>query len=427
MSDRPVEKLSAATADLANEICDSLLHGDHLTLSRPRLRGVLGLLMIHFASLRRHTLEYPQAPSSLLIVVANPVAHGSRLAEATRAASGPSARLVADSRVASPGLAPVLHFPGLGLRSIGPQVTATRLRWAWRLSRAAPRTSWTSIPARGAYRRYLFLAQAIRYAAAPVALRAWRAPLVTDFDRAAYARPLVRAARAAGLPSATLFHGSPTARNYLPVLADIAFAWGEAQKAWIDRLSPGTAVEVVGRPDLEASSEANSEADRLVICHSRELLSDGELARLLSLVSEAHSRRMSTLLRVHPIDTSSSISAAWHQLAARVEQTYVGRDSLVAALRPTDILVTVSSSAAVEALVAGVPAIIAADPDRLLPCDLEEVREHMPATLADVIAAGKAPVRALAERLVTATGSTASVALESAIQRLLNRSTAGSR
>ncbi len=88
--------------------------------------------------------------------------------------------------------------------------------------------------------------------------------VVTEYDRSTQAAPLILAARARGIPTMTMIHGvinSPY--GYVPMLADVAFCWGE-----------------MGRDQMMAMG---TPADRLVITGShrvsRGLLSDRRAAR----------------------------------------------------------------------------------------------------------------------------------------------------
>lgn len=232
----------------ANEVVESLVLGDHQNLGRLPLRGAYGLAVLARGVFRKSdTYRLPEA--EVIHVVASAVAHGSRLTTAVAVAlDGLNIVQVSDARLAS---VPVTDFPGVGARSIGRHSTRGRLRAALRLRRTANREAVLALSRSRIYGEYLFLAQAIRYALVAEALTSSSGVgmVLSDFDRHAYTRPWVWTANELGLNTATMVHGSPNS-NYIPVIAKTVLVWGEVQAEWFAKHSPGTLVEIVGRPDI---------------------------------------------------------------------------------------------------------------------------------------------------------------------------------
>lgn len=235
--------------DMTAEIVESLALGDHTSLSRPTLRGLVGLAVIASGVLRS-SARVDIGDPEVVHVVASPVAHGSRLAEAVMGAmDGLRVARVADARLSS--ISVDVDIAGLGVRSVLSAAHRTAVANALRARRSAGSSAVKGISPSRLYSEYLFLAQHIRYTVAADALGgiAQHVLVLTDFDRAAYSRPWIWAANQRGLNTATMVHGSPN-QNYIPVLADTALVWGEVQAEWFAKHSPGTVVEIVGRPDI---------------------------------------------------------------------------------------------------------------------------------------------------------------------------------
>ena len=116
-----------------DELLDSLRIGDHLGLSRPWLRAVVGLLLLHVhaavGSVRRTggARQPEQQPAAIHLVVANPVRHGAVLAASAVGAArahGVPLRVLADRRLADPGLSVDVGFPSVAVRSVVEAITA---------------------------------------------------------------------------------------------------------------------------------------------------------------------------------------------------------------------------------------------------------------------------------------------------------------
>lgn len=374
---------------LALEVRDSCATGDHNNVSYPSLRALVGYAALFFGALavpsRAKMAASPMLEDTCLFVAANPVAHGARLAVAVRSSVRTRPFLtVADGRLAESGVQVDVNFPGVSARSLLKVVTLARLGAAFRIRRLLPRDMPLIGSASRFYREYVFLAQAIRYNAIESLLR--RQPnsvtVLTDFDRSAYARPWVWAARRSSSTSVTLMHGSPNMVNYIPVLADYAFAWGRVQKAWIEENSPLTKVKLVGRPDLTGVPVGCSGAiERVIICHSKELLSSTELSELKLQLRMFRAQGATVFLKLHPSCTPHELDGEWTQLAHLADEVITSRASFSESLLESDLVVCISSSAAIEALASGVATIVIADADRVLPSDLERVKIATPLSL----------------------------------------------
>lgn len=360
---------------LALEVADSCALGDHTTITRPALRGLVGLGALVVGSIFRKPGS-PAAPDKrdIVLVSANPVAHGARLVESVRAALLDSVRVVADSRFATVEVQQ--HFPGVSMASLSREISLAELRAAFALRRKLPRQTVIPGSRSRVYGEYLFIAQAARYSLAlkAVAGLPHNSLVLTDFDRAAYSRAWIWAASQAGLPTATLVHGSPNSQNYLPILAESVFAWGEVQAKWLAEVSPDTAVWIVGRPELSAEPISRASPGRAIICHSRETLSEFETAQLHDVLLALRSEDRELTLRLHPSARVDDLDAQWSSIAALCDRVTVGSDSLIENLSADDILLSVASSSVVDAIAMGVRGLVVSDADRSLPVDLEAVR-----------------------------------------------------
>lgn len=366
-----------------DELLDSLRLGDHLGLSRPWLRAVVGLLLLHVhaavGSVRRPggARQPEQQPAAVHLVVANPVRHGAVLAAGAVAAArshGVPLRVLADRRLADPGLFVDEGFPSVAVRSVPTAARLGRLVRAWR--QVARVRTWPEelrrLPL--AYRVYLLLAQSLRYDHALTTGPA--TAVVTDFDRAAYGRPLLWAARARGTTTATLVHGTPSAATYLPLVAEQVLVWGSVQARFFAEHAPAAHVTVIGRPDLEPLGPQRRGPSLLVLCHSMEDLSATEVARMGALAARAQEDGTRVVLRPHPRDPGLRSGRGWDALASSADELSLGTARLVDLLGPEDVVVVATSTSAVDALALGVRTVVVADPGRALPSDLAAIRDH---------------------------------------------------
>ncbi|HEY8721820.1 hypothetical protein [Pengzhenrongella sp.] len=257
-----------------------------------------------------------------------------------------------------------------------------------------------------AYLAYLVVAQSVRYehAAKTAATAQSRWATVVDFDRAAYARPLVWAARTRKAPITTLVHGTPTPSTYLPVLCDGLMAWGEVQQAFFAEHAPTVGVTVVGRPQIEGLLPTTDAPSRLLLCHSMEDLSDSEVRRLEGVLRTAKSRGIECVLRPHPRDPETGTGAGWLCLRGLVDSVSTASQSLQDEIRPGDLVVSVVSTSAVDALAMGARVFVAADPDRALSCDLEFIRDRSDGPFSELSPGAPPSESASRLRVVAVTG-----------------------
>lgn len=366
------------------EVIESLDVGDHRNLSRLPVRALLGFTLMGYRYVTRGTYSVrPMGAPEIVHVIANPVAHGAALSSAVSdSLSGMKVARIADARLADPTIGVDFDAAGLSPRSMSAILSRSHLARAIRLRTSTPRSAVRSLSTSWLYSEYLFVAQAVRYFIAEDVLATVpdSTTVLTDFDRHAYARPWVVAAKRRGLPTATMMHGSPNRRNYLPVLADTALVWGQAQAEWLNRYSPDTVARTIGRPELEAGTTDSTPLKRAIICHSAEDLTPGEADRMTSAISTIQARSIKVTLRLHPSATSGP-GTSWSPVANIADETIMSRGSFVASLAPGDGVIAVTSTAAVEALTAGYRVLILADADRDLPSDIEAMRAQPSNTL----------------------------------------------
>jgi hypothetical protein len=362
--------------------------------------------------------------ADISLVCANPVRHGSlMMAEVLKQLRdrGWRVALVADTRLADERLDVGHNFPGLGFRSLVKDVRSLSLAAAWRDARAASRADRGVRPGGRVYGHYLLVAQALRYQLAFHYLASTRPRLVLlDFDRPAYARPLIHAARALEIATATLVHGSPQAATYLPVLADHVLVWGEAQRAFFRREKGEAQVHVVGRlagRSVKSASTAGTQP-RIVVCHSMEDLTEEEEAGLVRLVRSARRAGVRTELRPHPRDPTLDHGVRWSTVSAEVDGRHSDPGSAdLSWLARDDIVVVVSSTVAVDALQAGASGVVIASEQRELPCDLVPLRASFDAV--EMIPTVRPLARVALQELVAAEGERAGLLLNQAVKQII--------
>ncbi len=353
--------------DDARLIAESLQQGDHTGLDRKLIRGVVGWAALVLGCVTPTRTRDSRSP--VRFVVANPVAHGARLGAAVAAILPEGATVVTDHRLAAHALTAGEDFPALAPQSMMRIATLSRLGSALRLRRRLK-----ALPAGDSrvFAEYLFLAQAIRFAAARDALIASGTKLVlVDFDRAAYTAPWIHGAKTAGIATATLVHGVPNEWNYLPVMADDVLVWGEVQAAWLRSHSTSAGIHIVGRPDVMHGPLLERHPAQLVVSHSAEQLSDGEVGRVRDRIVRARKQGMEVVLRLHPSVSEDRLGDDWRSVAEAADRVVSGTTSLSEGLGADDVVVAISSSSVMDALARGVRAEVLADPERPLPADLE--------------------------------------------------------
>ncbi|WP_130506704.1 hypothetical protein [Microterricola gilva] len=367
-------------------------------------------------------------PGEVLLLIANPLAHGARLASATqRSIHSRSVVTVADARFADPSLKIDYSFPGISSRSLKAATTFGRLFEGLRLRRSVPRTHQLIGSQNHFYREYLFLAQALRFIEAReiVSRLAPETVLVTDYDRHTYNWPWISAANERGLSTASLVHGSPNDSNYVPVLARNVLVWGQAQLSWFAERSPDARAIVVGRPDLSNwTADAPQRLRRVVVCHSREILSLTEVERITASVAAFQRRGLEVHLRLHPSMVEEGLDSNWARISRMASSVSGGRESFAESISASDVVVCVTSTSAIDAITKGVLTLVLCDDDRVLPCDLGEVRRNAPSVL-DAIEkrlagslAGTSVPRELVDHLIASRGPDAEALLDSAVASL---------
>jgi hypothetical protein len=404
---------------LALEVLESCAVGDHTFHSLPGLRAVRGFQQLIWSALfRTKAATACTLPSSqVVLVAANPVAHGARLVASIRnSVRSSSFSVMADARLGAQGLLIEHSFPGISAKSLVGFVSGQRLAFALKLRLKIQRGTPLLGSKNRFYREYLFAAQAVRYAACSEAVTKMSqvTVLVTDYDRSAYARPWVWAANSIGMKTVTMMHGSPNEANYVPVLARHSLVWGAVQKQWIEHRSPGIEVQVVGRPDLQSARlSRSSTSPHVVLCHSRERLSLSETESLITNLSRFRNDGHSITLRLHPSAIAADLDDRWKRVASLAQDIVVSRGSFVSSLSSSDLVVCVASSSAVEAIAAGVPAVVIADDSRSLPSDLEAIRSSSREVLREfaaqdgVTVASTPHLDTLASQILEATGARA--------------------
>lgn len=411
-------------AELSAEIAASLRIGTEISLDRQLLRAAAGFAALLGGAARQPAADREPVDGAIWAAFASPVAHGAVLAAAVgEALAGLKKELVADSRHASKDLDVTFSFPGLAPASVVSVSNWKRLARAVRLRRALPAGSLRPLPVARLYREYLFLAQAVRYQAAEDAVRG-AVLVLTDFDRHNYCRPLIWSARRHGVPTMTLVHGTPNEMNYIPVLADWVGVWGAAQDEWFGRHSPGTARTVIGRPEAEEFQQPAGPLHRVILCHSMEELSDAETVALRRLISELRDRGVACELRLHPKVRHQKGLGSWERIAELADKAELAEGDFFAKLQPGDGVVAVTSSAVIQACVAGYPVGVVADRHRVLPADVALVARQ-PSILLNLTAGGRedeaagASMETLRTSLVALTGQASRAALRKAVDGIL--------
>lgn len=376
---------SHASISLAEEVAESLQQGDHLRHSHQFLRSLFTVSILIFLVLTPAGGGKVKTQARLTLVLANPVAHGSRLAAAVmNALQSMESNLAGDRRLAASEIAEeMVHFPSLTILSFGRSVTWAQLWGALKLRRYAVLSASDYSGLSRVYLETLFLLQAIRYDRA----QSWVASLpqghiwLCDFDRHAYSRPVMWQAKMLGRTTATLVHGTPS-RSYLPPVAQNVLVWGHAQLDWFRAASQESTYHVIGRPEIVRSVEPGM-PERLRVMHSMERLTPPEREALLRLCSVAASWGLAGSLRLHPSLGSGGLDEDWKAIAEQLALEDNSEDFLVS-LTAGDVVVGINSTAIIDALTVGLPAWTLADAERELPCDLSKLRSAS-STLATML------------------------------------------
>lgn len=367
--------MSATTT--AREIVDSLRSSDEGIRRWPALFGLVGFCLLVLASMKCPKLP---AVKEFMIIIANPVAHGVIQAELIiNTLSETQYSVVSDSAHSRLTTDAQVHFPTTSPRSLLSFGIGSSLFEALRIRMTLGyiiRNNQTRIRI---YDEYLLLAQCVRYVLADrlLSLHPRIKLVITDFDRAVYSRPLIDIARNRGIPTVTTFHGSPSKTSYLPIRAETAFAWGDAQEEWLRTEAPDTRVCVVGRPSASKNSCTTAGAPRLIILNSLEVLSTHEAEKLVELITVHRAKNHQTLVRLHPKCRTSDIhQPTWHRVLDAVDNVVHSDNDLSHFLSQNDVVCGVGSTGMIDALLLDIQVVGVADSQRVLPVDLRYIMNH---------------------------------------------------
>lgn len=414
-------------ADVRADILDSLAQGDHIGRVSVS-RALVGLLLLHLYALgkawyTRDAQASRGTVADVVILVANPIAHGARLATAVRRAAtraGLSVTTIADGRIAGPGLKVDVHFPGIGVRSVLSLADIPGLRWGWSVFRGAE--SWPAQVSKNRWvRAYLVLAQTLRYRAAFDQVGDLPATVchVADFDRAAYSRPWCWAVKAHGGTLCTLVHGSPSEATYVPFIAPWVLVWGDIQKRFVQRA--GAIPVVVGRPEIPSAVRGRG-APTAVVCHSMEDLSEAEVDRLQRAIQDLRASGYRITLKPHPRSVGVQLKGrGWPRVALLSDALAMDGQPLLSLLGNDDVVVTITSTAAADAIALGLAAFVLGDSDRRLSCDLEAIRTWNGGRSVIDSVRPDSSLFSLRDALVAGTGGDAEILMGRVLRELVGR------
>jgi hypothetical protein len=350
----------------------SLEVGDHRVPERRALwAGLAFAVATSSALVHFRKPDYRSGIASTVVYVSNPTGHGIRFVGATVSALDDGhVEIWCDERLDQGVLGTKKDFPSIAPRSIARHIGWRHLRLlAPNFGRGGDvldvGTEYSRL-----YWRYLLFAQRVRYALAIEHMSNSEVKiLLADMDRNSGCAPVVMAAKHLGITTATLVHGCPS-RHYLPILSDHVLAWSTVQRDWFKDSGVSCDIHIVGRPDISFPTETST-GGRIVFAHSREVLTDHEMHRLQALLIQAGKLGKTRSLRLHPQARSFASEGNWTEMS--FDNIEIA-DGGLAWLTDCELLVTVSSTTAIDALSFGVPCMVVADPDRELPCELEHLR-----------------------------------------------------
>jgi len=191
--------------------------------------------------------------------------------------------------------------------------------------------------------------------------------VIADFDRGAFAAPLVLAAKALGIPTITMVHGAVSRRGFTPLIADVALCWGNDQVEIFTKAgaSPERLV-VTGylRAGLTERADAGDVRRRLglapqadvVVLATTNALPPAERLRFARVFCEALAGHpeVAAVIRLHPRDQPQ----IYAELARRNRCLRVVDDSHASAneaLAAASLLVCGDSTIAIDAVLQGCP------------------------------------------------------------------------
>jgi len=194
--------------------------------------------------------------------------------------------------------------------------------------------------------------------------------VISEFDRGAFAAPLVLAARALGIPTITMVHGAVSLRGLTPLIADIALCWGADQvDAFVRAGTAPDRLVVTGchRAGLSTPPDADEVCRRLRLSPGRDVVvlatTNGppppERLRFARVFCEAMANRseVTAVLRVHPMEKPEDYA----DVVREHPSLRVVGDALVSAeetLVIASLVVSGESTLAVEAVLKGYPVVL---------------------------------------------------------------------
>lgn len=202
--------------------------------------------------------------------------------------------------------------------------------------------------------------------------------VICEFDRGAFAAPLVLAAGALGIPTITMVHGAVSRRGLTPLIADVALCWGDDQvEAFVREGTSPERLVVTGchRTGLSESGDAGTVRRRLGLPPSGDVVvlatSNGPLSaerlRLARVFCEAMAGRpdVTAVLRVHPMERPEDYApvVGEHRFLRVIGDADA---SVTETLSMASLLVCGDSTIAVDAVVHGVPVALLESDSRLL-------------------------------------------------------------
>jgi hypothetical protein len=193
--------------------------------------------------------------------------------------------------------------------------------------------------------------------------------VLVEYDRGTFAAPIVAAARSLGIPTATMVHGSVHPRGYTPLLADLAFCWGEAQANQLEQAgAPTERLVVTGCPrvglhpwDREGARADLGLDDRpLILLATNNLMAPRDRLELARAAVDAVATLGDTVqfgLRLHPRESVDDYRTILEQ---RADLHLLGGDRAAGdqVLAASDLVLCGITAFADEAAIAGVPAMI---------------------------------------------------------------------
>jgi len=191
--------------------------------------------------------------------------------------------------------------------------------------------------------------------------------VIADFDRGAFAAPLVLAARALGIPTLTMVHGAVSLRGFTPLIADVALCWGDDQvDVFVKAGAPPERLVVTGyhRAGLSEAADAGVVRRRLglppqgdvVVLATTNALPPAERVRFVRVFCEALAGHpeVTAVIRVHPRDQSQNYAEVVrrHRAVRVVDDSSA---SVTETLAIASLLVCGDSTIAIDAVLQGCP------------------------------------------------------------------------